>query len=88
MSRDRCDCFASDDNVTTGSAAESDYQSTGFDKGHLCPAADNNMSEQANRKSFLMSNRAHNCQASTGVFGLTLNLGCVIRPNFIVQFML
>jgi len=56
MNRERCDCFAKDDNVTTGSATESDYQSTGFDKGHLSPAADNNMSEQANRESFLMSN--------------------------------
>lgn len=56
MSRGRCNCFAKDDNVTTGSSAESDYRSTGFDKGHLSPAADNNMSEQANRESFLMSN--------------------------------
>lgn len=56
MSRDRCDCFAKDNTVTTGSATESDYRSTGFDKGHLCPAADNNMSEQANRESFFMSN--------------------------------
>jgi endonuclease G len=56
MSRDRCDCFAKDDKVTTKSATESDYRSTGFDKGYLCPAADNNMSEQANRESFLMSN--------------------------------
>lgn len=56
MDRDRCDCFEKDDNVITGSATENDYRSTGFDKGHLCPAADNNMSEKANRESFLMSN--------------------------------
>ena len=53
---DRCDCFATDKDVATGSAIEKDYSSTGFDKGHLCPAADNNMSEQANKESFLMSN--------------------------------
>ena len=56
MKRDRCNCFAKDINITTGSSTESDYRSTGFDKGHLSPAADNNMSEQANRESFLMSN--------------------------------
>ncbi len=56
MSRDRCNCFAKDDDVTTGSATKADYRSTGFDRGHLCPAADNNMSDQANRESFLMSN--------------------------------
>jgi endonuclease G len=56
MNRDRCNCFAKDYRVTTGSSTESDYRSTGFDKGPLCPAADNNMSDQANRESFLMSN--------------------------------
>ena len=56
MSRDRCNCFSKDKQVTTGSSIESDYRSTGFDKGHLCPAADNNMSDKANRESFLMSN--------------------------------
>ena len=56
MSRDRCNCFAKDDLVITGSASTADYTSTGFDKGHLCPAADNNMSDDANRESFLMSN--------------------------------
>ncbi len=54
--RDRCDCFEKDENVKLGSATLKDYSSTGFDRGHLCPAADNNMSEKANRESFLMSN--------------------------------
>ncbi|MCD4744061.1 MAG: DNA/RNA non-specific endonuclease [Desulfobacteraceae bacterium] len=56
MSQDRCNCFAKDDNVITGSATKADYSSTGFDRGHLCPAADNKMSELANRESFLLSN--------------------------------
>lgn len=56
MTTKRCDCFASDKRVTTGSAAARDYSSTGFDKGHLCPAADNNLSPKANRESFLLSN--------------------------------
>ncbi len=56
MVRTRCNCFRSDHDVTTGSASGSDYSSTGFDRGHLCPAADNNMSDIANRESFLFSN--------------------------------
>ena len=56
MKMKRCNCFTKDKNVITGSATKKDYSSTGFDRGHLCPAADNNMSEQANRESFLMSN--------------------------------
>jgi len=56
MDQDRCDCFKTDTRVSTGSATPDDYTSTGFDKGHLCPAADNNMSAAANAESFLMSN--------------------------------
>ncbi len=56
MKQERCDCFKSDKNVTTKSASKSDYGSTGFDLGHLSPAADNNLSELANEESFRMSN--------------------------------
>jgi len=48
--------FSEDDSVTTGSAQEDDYRSTGFDKGHLSPAADNKASEATYRQSYLMSN--------------------------------
>jgi endonuclease G len=54
--QDRCNCFSPDKRVVSGSATKQDYTSTGFDRGHLCPAADNNMSEKANKESFLMSN--------------------------------
>ena len=52
----RCDCFASDPSVLFGSAKESDYSNTGFDKGHLSPSEDNQNSEAVNKESFLMSN--------------------------------
>ncbi len=52
----RCNCFKTDRNISTKSANKNDYSSSGFDLGHLCPAADNNMSNKANRESFLMSN--------------------------------
>ncbi len=53
---DRCNCFARDEDVLTGSATESDYTSTGFDKGHLAPSASMYMTPNMNRESFLMSN--------------------------------
>lgn len=56
MQRTRCNCFKKDTSVITGSATTADYSSTGFDKGHLSPAADNNISDSANAASFLMSN--------------------------------
>ena len=56
MKQPRCNCFKSDKSIITKSASKSDYSSTGFDLGHLSPAADNNMSKQANEESFLMSN--------------------------------
>lgn len=56
MKQKRCDCFKTDKKVLTKSASKSDYSSTGFDLGHLSPAADNNMSKKANRESFKMSN--------------------------------
>lgn len=54
--RDRCNCFDADAAVTTGSASLEDYKGSGFDRGHMSPAADNNMSVQANKESFLLSN--------------------------------
>ena len=55
-SGNRCDCFKKDTAVKTGSAKPEDYASTGFDKGHLTPSADNYISDTANAESFLMSN--------------------------------
>ncbi len=56
MDVSRCDCFATDNSILLGSAKESDYTSTGFDKGHLSPSEDNQNSAAVNKESFLMSN--------------------------------
>ncbi len=56
IKRNRCNCFAKDYRVTTGSSTESDYEFTGFDKALLCPPAYNKKSDQASRECFLMSN--------------------------------
>ena len=53
---ERKDHFRSDPSVQTGSAALSDYSSSGYDRGHLIPAADQNWSEEAMDDSFFLSN--------------------------------
>ena len=53
---ERKDHFRSDPSVQTGSAALSDYRSSGYDRGHLIPAADQNWSEEAMDDSFFLSN--------------------------------
>lgn len=53
---ERTDRFRSDDSISTGSAASSDYYRSGFDRGHLAPAADMSFSELAMEESFLYSN--------------------------------
>ena len=52
----RKDKFRPDPSVPTGSAALSDYKKSGFDRGHLAPAADMAFSKQAMNDSFFMSN--------------------------------
>jgi endonuclease G, mitochondrial len=48
--------FESDPMVAGGSAAKDDYRKSGFDKGHLAPAADMRWSAAAMRESFYLSN--------------------------------
>ncbi len=52
----RTDDFREDPLVTTGSAYDSDYTGSGYDRGHLCPAGDNAWSYTAMSESFYMSN--------------------------------
>ncbi len=52
----RSNKFKVDAKVSTLSAQLSDYKSSGYDRGHLCPAADMSQSQEAMDQSFYMSN--------------------------------
>ena len=57
---DRCDCFSRDTTLPSNffRATTSDYTNSGFDRGHLCPSADRNESDDSNRNTFFMTNIA------------------------------
>jgi len=48
--------FRPDPSVPTGSASLLDYRNSGYDKGHLCPAADMSFNTQAMSETFYLSN--------------------------------
>lgn len=53
---ERADEFLPDDRIKNGSATLDDYRNSGYDRGHLAPAADMAFDEEAMRYSFLLSN--------------------------------
>jgi endonuclease G len=58
----RNDHFIEDEDVASGSATPADYKKSGYDRGHLCPAADMAWSETTMRESFYMSNMSPQVQ--------------------------
>ncbi len=52
----RTNNFKEDTAIRSGSAVSSDYKHSGYDRGHLAPAADMVWNEQAMNESFLYSN--------------------------------
>lgn len=57
-STDRQDDFRADTDIPEGwhRVSGSDYQGSGFDRGHLCPSADRTLDAEDNSSTFLMSN--------------------------------
>ena len=55
---ERNDSFREDPYVRTGSATLEDYRGSGYDRGHMAPAADFKWSEKAMEDTFYMSNMA------------------------------
>ncbi|MCQ2572868.1 MAG: DNA/RNA non-specific endonuclease [Treponema sp.] len=52
----RSNNFRPDPEIMTGSASLADYRKSGYDRGHLAPAADFSFSEEAMSESFYLSN--------------------------------
>lgn len=52
----RKDNFRTDPIITTKSATLTDYKKSGYDRGHLCPAADMKLNNQAMSETFYLSN--------------------------------
>jgi endonuclease G, mitochondrial len=53
---ERTDDFRADPAVSTGSATLNDYKGSGYDRGHLCPAADMKLNDVSISESFFLSN--------------------------------
>lgn len=53
---ERSNKFRADKAISTGSATPGDYTNSGYDRGHLAPAADLEWSTESMEDSFLMSN--------------------------------
>ena len=74
---DRADNFREDKSVKSGSATLSDYKGSGYDRGHLAPAADFKWSEEAMSDTFYLSNMSPQVPAfNRGIWG---DLEAIVR---------
>ena len=76
-SGEREDSFKEDKAVRTGSAELSDYRGSGYDRGHMAPAADFKWSEEAMSDTFYLSNMAP--QEPSFNRGIWADLEAVVR---------
>ncbi len=74
---ERQDNFHEDPYIPTGSATLADYKGSGYDRGHLIPAADQKWSEQAMDDSFYLSNMSP--QVGSFNRGIWADLESVVR---------
>lgn len=76
---DRSDNFREDAAVSTGSSTPEDYYKSGYDRGHMAPAADFRWSEEAMEDTFLLSNIC----PQDGAFnrGIWADLEAMVRVN-------
>ncbi len=79
---ERKDNFRADPLIKTGSAVLDDYRNSGYDRGHLVPAADLSFSKQAMSDSFYLSNMSP--QEPSFNRGIWADLEAVVR-NFADQ---
>lgn len=74
---DRADNFREDKAVNTGSAVLSDYKGSGYDRGHMAPAADFKWSEEAMSDTFYLSNMSPQVpEFNRGIWG---DLEAIVR---------
>ena len=55
-SQSRINRFKPDPKIEEGSSSLNDYRNSGYDRGHLCPAADMRMSPGSMLETFYLSN--------------------------------
>ena len=73
---DRNDDFKADPDVAVSATLE-DYRNSGFSRGHLCPSADRQCSEEQNKQTFFLTNMQPQWQKHNG--GLWKNLEDLVR---------